>query len=76
MTASESSLLQGYALDKRSFTPLYIQVRDILKDLINSSLLKPGEQIPSENELTSAFDISRMTVRQALQELTRVRPSR
>ncbi len=64
-------LLQGSHIDKSSFIPLYIQVRDILKDLINTGKLKPGDRIPSENELSSVFNISRMTVRQAIQELLR-----
>jgi len=64
-------LLQGAHLDKSSYIPLYIQVRDILKGLINSGKLKPGDQLPSENELSTTFNISRMTVRQASQELMR-----
>ena len=66
-----SQLIQGINIDKSSYIPLYIQVRDILKELINSGKLEPGHQIPSENELSSAFNISRMTVRQAIQELIR-----
>ncbi len=64
-------LLRNAHIDKSSFVPLYIQLRDIIKDLINTGDLKPGDQIPSENELSSAFNISRMTVRQASQELLR-----
>ncbi|NQV50291.1 MAG: GntR family transcriptional regulator [Candidatus Marinimicrobia bacterium] len=64
-------LLQDHFIDKSSYIPLYIQVRDILKELINSGNLKPGDQIPSENELSTEFNISRMTVRQASQELLR-----
>ncbi|MCF7809233.1 MAG: GntR family transcriptional regulator [Candidatus Marinimicrobia bacterium] len=66
-----SDLLQAYHVDKGGFTPLYIQLRDILKELINGQKLLPGDQIPSENELSAAFNISRMTVRQAIQELMR-----
>lgn len=66
-----SDLLQKYHIDKGGFIPLYIQLRDILKELINGKKLLPGEQIPSENELSAAFNISRMTVRQAIQELMR-----
>lgn len=64
-------LLKDFHIDKSSYIPLYIQVRDILKDLINAGKLKPGDQIPSENELSTEFNISRMTVRQASQELLR-----
>jgi len=64
-------LLRDTHIDKSSYIPLYIQVRDILKELINSGKLKPGDQIPSENELSTEYNISRMTVRQASQELMR-----
>lgn len=64
-------LLQDTHIDKSSYIPLYIQVRDILKDLINNGKLNPGDQIPSENELSAQYNISRMTVRQASQELMR-----
>ena len=64
-------LLRDTHIDKSSYIPLYIQVRDILKELINSGKLKPGDQIPSENELSTEYNISRMTVRQANQELMR-----
>ncbi len=66
-----SELLQGSRIDKSSFIPLYIQIRDILKELVNNGKLQPGDQVPSENELSATFNISRMTVRQAIQELLR-----
>lgn len=66
-----TELLQNHHIDKSGFVPLYIQLRDILKELVNSKKLLPGDQIPSENELSSTFNISRMTVRQAIQELMR-----
>ncbi len=68
---SSSPVLKGAFIDKSSFIPLYIQLRDIIKNLINTGKLTPGEQVPSENELSSTFGISRMTVRQAIQELMR-----
>jgi len=68
---SSERLLHNTHLDKSSYIPLYIQVRDILKELINSGKLQPGDQIPSENELSTEYNISRMTVRQASQELIR-----
>ena len=65
------SLLQEARIDKSSYVPLYIQVRDILKEFINMGQLKPGDQLPSENILSTALNISRMTVRQGVQELLR-----
>ncbi|MCZ7663507.1 MAG: GntR family transcriptional regulator [Thermoleophilia bacterium] len=49
--------------------PLYYQVMRILKDQIVSGKLAPGEQLPSEAELTESYRVSRVVVRQALQML-------
>ncbi len=49
--------------------PLYYQVMRVLKDQILAGKLAPGEQLPSEAELTESFRVSRVVVRQALQML-------
>lgn len=43
-----------------------------MKEQILSGDWEPGEKIPSENELTKLFGVSRISVRQALQKLTAV----
>lgn len=45
------------------------QVFEQMKCLLLAGKWKPGERIPSENELAEMFDVSRITVRQALQKL-------
>jgi GntR family transcriptional repressor for pyruvate dehydrogenase complex len=45
------------------------QVFEQLKDQIITGKWKPGYKIPSENELAEIFNVSRMTVREALQAL-------
>lgn len=45
------------------------QVFEKLKDQIVNGKWQPGTKIPSENELTKILEVSRMTVRQALQKL-------
>lgn len=46
------------------------QVYEQLKHQLLIGEWKPGEKIPSENELSAAFGVSRVTVRHALQKLT------
>lgn len=46
------------------------QVFDQLKAQFLSGNWQPGEKIPSENELSEKFQVSRVTIRQALQRLT------
>lgn len=45
------------------------QVFEQLKNLLLRGEWMPGEKMPSENELAQMFEVSRITVRQALQKL-------
>jgi GntR family transcriptional regulator len=56
-------------IDRGSYIPLYVQVKDALKDLIESGGLGPGAQLPGEPELCRLFDVSRTVIRQALRDL-------
>ena len=49
--------------------PLYLQIKDIIKHQIVSHEYPVGSTIPSENELENIFEVSRMTIRQAVNEL-------
>ena len=44
-------------------------VSEKLKDSISSGAFKPGDKLPSERELMSQFEVSRVTVREALKNL-------
>jgi GntR family transcriptional regulator len=50
-------------------TPLYHQLKNILKSRILSSQLKGNQRLPTEAELCIEYNVSRITVRQALSEL-------
>jgi hypothetical protein len=56
-------------LNRQSFIPLYKQIKDLLLDRIEHGDLTAGDAIPSEVQLVAAFQVSRLTVRQALYEL-------
>lgn len=58
-------------LDKNSPLPIYFQIQEILKQKINSGEWKPGERIPSEQTLSEMLNVSRMTIRQALNNLVK-----
>src|SRR5215211_3079224 len=55
--------------DPSAKLPLYAQVAERLRALIDNDGLTPGSALPSESELQRRFRVSRATVRQALQEL-------
>lgn len=50
-------------------TPLYVKVRDFIKEQIENGKLKPGDQIPTEMELMDHFGVSRVTVTAAIKQL-------
>lgn len=50
--------------------PIYYQIKQTIKNWIINREFNPGEKIPSENELAGKFGVSRLTVRQALSQLT------
>ncbi|WP_438348784.1 GntR family transcriptional regulator [Paenibacillus sp. FA6] len=50
--------------------PLYLQIKKIIKDRILHGLYPIGTNIPSEPQLESEFKVSKMTVRNAIQELS------
>lgn len=56
-------------IDKESPIPIYYQLKNYIKEQIESGIWKPGQLISSERELSEEFEISRMTVRQAFNEL-------
>jgi DNA-binding transcriptional regulator YhcF (GntR family) len=56
-------------LDKSSFTPMYFQIQTQLLKMIQSGRLRAGDSLPSEEELSRIYGVSRMTSRQALQAL-------
>ena len=58
-----------FVLNKNTPIPLYYQLKQWIIEQIERGDLKPGDVIPSERELSEEFEISRMTVRQALTEL-------
>lgn len=51
--------------------PLYIQIQTYFKSLIASGKLAANDKIPSEKELMAQFDVSRITVANALAEMAK-----
>lgn len=51
-------------------TKLYKKVTRDIKEKIMSGLLKPGEKLPSENELSELYNVSKTTIYKSLTELT------
>lgn len=56
-------------LNQSDAIPLYKQLKDIIKGKIIKGELKPNERLPSESELSEAYQVSRITIRNAINEL-------
>ncbi|MCK8489258.1 GntR family transcriptional regulator [Paenibacillus sp. MBLB2552] len=51
--------------------PLYMQIQQHFKDMILQGMLRENDKIPSEKELMEQFDVSRITVANALMQLAK-----
>ncbi|MFP5332834.1 MAG: GntR family transcriptional regulator [Acidimicrobiia bacterium] len=54
---------------ERGELPLWFQIKEQLRRAIQGGSLAPGDQVPTEQELTEFFGVSRTTVRSALEAL-------
>ncbi|KWX87062.1 GntR family transcriptional regulator [Paenibacillus riograndensis] len=57
-------------LDHSESSPLYKQLQEKILDSIHDGTLKPGDKLPTELELSETNQVSRVTVRAALDALT------
>ena len=54
---------------KESTVSLYMQLMHVIKEQIHNGTYLEGEQIPTEGELSKMYNISRITIRRAIEEL-------
>lgn len=55
-----------FKIDKKNEIPLYQQLAHSIKKAVDEQKLKENDKIPAENEFCKIYDLSRTTVRQAL----------
>jgi len=58
-------------IDRESATPVYQQLCGQIKDFIRSDFIQIGESLPPENEICELSSLSRMTVRRAMEALSK-----
>jgi len=49
--------------------PIYIQIREALREEITGGGLRRGEKLPAEHDLAEKFGVSRMTIRESIEDL-------
>ena len=62
-------LKRGEPIDKQSPIPLYYQIMHQLREKIAAGEYAVNDALPPERELVETYQVSRMTIRQALSEL-------
>lgn len=72
-SASPGFDVEGVRRPTRASEPLYRTVKRYLKERILAGEYAADAQLPSENQLMKIFDVSRVTVRQALHQLQKER---
>jgi len=60
-----------YGIDKDIAMPLHYQIRRCIESYISENNLKPGDSIPTENELCKLFGLSRPTIRRGIDQLVK-----
>ncbi|MCA9905692.1 MAG: GntR family transcriptional regulator, partial [Anaerolineae bacterium] len=69
MTSNHRDRLSAAEIDKSSPLPYHYQLREILRAEIAAERWRRGDQLPSEHQLCDMFQVSRTTVREALDAL-------
>jgi len=59
-----------YKIDKTTPIPYYYQIQLKIKEALKKGELKPEQFIPPERDLSEEFDVSRITIRKALEGLS------
>lgn len=68
-TGAKSAVNIDQKLNRQSQLSLYYQLKHILLSQIFGGVYKDGDRLPSENELSKQYKVSRYVVRQALKDL-------
>jgi GntR family transcriptional regulator len=65
------AIFAGLRQSSQGGAPLYLQLRKSIEDAVNRGLIGPGDALPSERDIASKADMSRVTVRKAVQDLVK-----
>jgi GntR family transcriptional regulator len=71
MTDSMQSIFAHIAAQSPGGGPLYVKLKRVIEGAVERGLIKSGDALPPEREIASMADVSRVTVRKAVQELVK-----
>ncbi|MEW9807358.1 GntR family transcriptional regulator [Mesorhizobium marinum] len=71
MSDAAERIFQAVRNAQQKGAPLYVQLRKSIEDAVNAGIVGPGDALPSERDIAIRADVSRVTVRKAVQDLVR-----
>jgi phosphonate metabolism transcriptional regulator PhnF len=69
MPVNPTAPFEGLTFLPRSDAPIWKQIYDHIIGQVESGALAPGQQLPGETHLAAALNVTRITLRRALQQL-------
>lgn len=71
MADAADALFQIFRSEGSADAPLYVRLKRSIEDAVRRGVIGPGDALPSERDIAVKADISRVTVRKAMQDLVR-----
>ena len=71
MAEAQHMLFGDRAIQLPGGGPLYLQLKRFIEDAVSGGQIRAGDALPSERDLAAKMDVSRVTVRKAVQHLVR-----
>lgn len=65
------AIFSGFRAGGPAGAPLYLQLKRSIEDAVRKGLIGPGDALPSERDIALKADVSRVTVRKAVQDLVK-----
>ena len=71
MAEGPADIFAGLRANTSNGAPLYLQLKKSIEDAVRRGVIGPGDALPSERDIALKADVSRVTVRKAVQDLVK-----
>jgi GntR family transcriptional regulator len=71
MADAAGDIFAGLRANANNGAPLYLQLKRSIEDAVRRGVIGPGDALPSERDIAVKADVSRVTVRKAVQDLVK-----
>ena len=71
MAEAAEDIFAGLKASAGNGAPLYLQLKKSIEDAVRRGVIGPGDALPSERDIAVRAEMSRVTVRKAVQDLVR-----